>query len=620
MAAVPARCYMGGEQMANKRFSKYFWHNMRLFTSVFYVICIVVTLLFLHIMTRNQQEKIEIRYQNTAKSCSVEIDGKLREIRRLINDISMITWVKKLSSSSEVFLRNFDDLQRLECQAELSRYFTTDGAISDIALYMADRGAVLSQKGWFTESEYKACMKGKCDLDLDAVLEAARVKGNIMAFGEETYNSGTQNLALVCNLINVEEPPASLILILNRESFNQSLAKLGGETVLGLEVLNLSGEAVFFSSREIPEGWTEEIDSVVFPLRYRITCLDPSELLGESHGLTWTFMAVMLLMLVLAVLLSFLLSLHNIRPLQNLVGKIGKVAGDTFENRGGATEFEQIESFVQSLYLQKKSLQESLQENSKQAKQYALLLILSGDEKFVQGGLSWFETLEIPFTEEMAYFVWLIQPEAEAGAPVSVLELFLELQPLMDAAEEVRIGSGQRVLIIGYDPEEGTPDLEETVELVRLLAMERINVLLQIETEKTDTPGIAGISHAWYRMVQRLQQRDGVEEDLRGRELAAYIDAHFCDPELSLKDLGQRWGLSVSTVSRLCKEAMGVSFLAYLTSLRLEKAKELLVHSDMTPAQVAEAVGYTSEYSFRRAFSRNENCRLQDWIAENRKE
>lgn len=605
--------------MANKRFSKYFWHNMRLFTSVFYVICIIVTLVFLQIMSRNQQEKIEIRYQNMAKSYSVEIDSRLREIRKLINDISMITWVKKLSASSEVFLREFNDLQRLECQAELSRYLTTDGAISDIAIYMADRGAVLSQKGWFTESEYKACMEGRCDLDLDAVLEAARKKGNTMAFGEEAYNSGTQNLALVSNLINVEEPPASLILILNREVFNQSIAKLGGEEILGIEVLNLSEKAVFFSSRSIPEGWQAEFDSTVFPLRYRITCQEASERLGESNGLTWTFVAVMLLLLALAALLSFFLSLHNIRPLQNLVGKIGKVAGDGFENRGGVTEFEQIERFVNTLYLQKKSLQESLQENAKQARQYALLLILSGDEKFVQGGLSWFETLEIPFTEEMAYFLWLIRPEAKHGEPVSVLELFLELQPLMDAAEEVRIGSGQVVLIIGYDPKKEIPDLEETMELVRILAMERQNVLLQIETEQTEGAGIAGISHAWYRLVQRLQQGSAVEEDLRGREIVAYIDAHFCDPELSLKDLGQRWNLSVSTVSRLCKEAMGVSFLAYLTSLRLEKAKELLVHSDAAPAQVAEAVGYTSEYSFRRAFSRNENCRLQDWIAENRK-
>lgn len=605
--------------MAKKRFSKYFWHNMRLFTSVFYVICIVVTLLFLQIMIRNQQEKIEIRYQNAAKSCSVEIDSRLKEIKKLSNDISRITWVKKLSASSEVFLREFNDLQRLEYQAELSRYLTTDGAISDIAIYMADRGAVLSQKGWFTESEYKACMEGKCDLDLDAVLEAAGKRGNVMSFGEEAYNSGTQNMALITNLINVEEPPASLILILNREAFNQSIAKLGGDTVLGIEVLNLAGEAVFYSAREIPAGWQTEIDSGVFPLQYRIICQEPSEVLGASAGLTWTFIVVMLLMLALAALLSFLLSLHNIRPLQNLVGRIGKVAGDTFESRGGATEFEQIERFVQSLYLQKKDLQESLQENVKQARQYALLLILSGDEKFVQRGLPWFETLDISFTEKMSYFVWLILPEADFEEPFSVLELFLELQPLMDTAEEVRIGSGQVVLIIGYEPGANVPDLEETVELVRLLALERQNVLLQIETQKTEGPGIAGIAQAWYRLVHGVQQGEAVQEDMRGREIVAYIDAHFCDPELSLKDLGQRWNLSVSTVSRLCKEAMGVSFLAYLTSLRLEKAKELLLHSDSTPAQAAEAVGYTSEYSFRRAFSRSENCRLQDWLAENQK-
>ena len=81
---------------------------MRLFTSVFYVICTVATLVFLYIMSSNQLEKIEIRYQNTAKNCSVEIDAKLKEIRKLINDISLITWVKKLSSSSEVFLREFE--------------------------------------------------------------------------------------------------------------------------------------------------------------------------------------------------------------------------------------------------------------------------------------------------------------------------------------------------------------------------------------------------------------------------------------------------------------------------------------------------------------------------------
>lgn len=601
--------------MIQNKFSRYFWHNMRLFTSIFYVICIFAAAMFLWITAKNQREMLEIRYQNAAEACCMEIDSRLREIQRLINDISMITWVKKLSSNSEVFLREFNELDRMECQAELSRYLATDSAISDIAVYLTDRGVLLSPRGWFSESEYKVCMGGRYGLDLDAVLAAAGQKGNLLYFGEEAYNRGSQrDIAIVSNLVNVEEPPASLILILNRNVFNQSIAKLGSEAVLGIEVLNLSGEEVFRTAEDIPEAYEIEMDSAVFPLSYRITYPEPSEVMGQSHIFTMAFVAVMLVMLTLAALLSFLLSLHNIRPLQKLVGRIGDVAGELLDSPGETTEFEQIEGLFQSLYLQKKGLQDSLKENEKQARQYALLLILSGDEKFVQRGVPWFETLEIPFTEEQAYFVWMVL--YEGNGKVGVLSLFLELQPLLDSVEEVRTGPGQLVLIIGYKPEETVPDLEETVELVRLLAMERQNILLKIETEKTDKPGIAGISQAYYRLVRRMGQREEIpEEDLRGKEIAGYIDAHFCDPELSLKDLGQRWNLSVSTVSRLCKESLGVSFLAYLTELRLRRAKELLMNADMTPAQAAEAVGYTSEYSFRRAFSRNENCRLQDWMA-----
>ena len=192
----------------------------------------------------------------------MEIDSRLREIQRLINDISMITWVKKLSSNSEVFLREFNELDRMECQAELSRYLATDSAISDIAVYLTDRGVLLSPRGWFSESEYKVCMGGRYGLDLDAVLAAAGQKGNLLYFGEEAYNRGSQrDIAIVSNLVNVEEPPASLILILNRNVFNQSIAKLGSEAVLGIEVLNLSGEEVFRTAEDIPEAYEIEMDS-----------------------------------------------------------------------------------------------------------------------------------------------------------------------------------------------------------------------------------------------------------------------------------------------------------------------------------------------------------------------
>ncbi|MBO5069534.1 MAG: helix-turn-helix transcriptional regulator, partial [Roseburia sp.] len=150
---------------------------------------------------------------------------------------------------------------------------------------------------------------------------------------------------------------------------------------------------------------------------------------------------------------------------------------------------------------------------------------------------------------------------------------------------------------------------------------ERYNILLDMEIGKTDEPGIAGISQVYRKLISDEEDAENTvsKEDPRGRELVDYIDSHYCDPDISLKTLADQWNLSVPTVSRLCREAAGTSFLAYLTALRLQKAKELLLESKDSPAKIAPAVGYTSEYSFRRAFQRNENCKLQDWIAENRK-
>ena len=40
----------------------------------------------------------------------------------------------------------------------------------------------------------------------------------------------------------------------------------------------------------------------------------------------------------------------------------------------------------------------------------------------------------------------------------------------------------------------------------------------------------------------------------------------------------------------------------------------VLAQRDVCGTEIAQAVGYGSEYSFRRAFQRSENCRLQDWV------
>ncbi len=116
---------------------------MRLYTAIFAVICLAVAGLYLWNVTRHQTQQIQREYQSDANRIAIELDNQLERIQDLMKDISGITWVQKLSTSSDVFLKDFTALEIIECQKELSRYLAVDEAITDIAVYLPDRGKLL---------------------------------------------------------------------------------------------------------------------------------------------------------------------------------------------------------------------------------------------------------------------------------------------------------------------------------------------------------------------------------------------------------------------------------------------------------------------------------------------
>ncbi|MFQ9681497.1 MAG: helix-turn-helix domain-containing protein, partial [Ruthenibacterium lactatiformans] len=71
-----------------------------------------------------------------------------------------------------------------------------------------------------------------------------------------------------------------------------------------------------------------------------------------------------------------------------------------------------------------------------------------------------------------------------------------------------------------------------------------------------------------------------------------YVKEHLTDPDLSLKDLGDRFNLSVSAVSKLFKRVCGINFYDFLLSGRMELACEMLENKKITLAAAARAVGY----------------------------
>jgi AraC-like DNA-binding protein len=64
-------------------------------------------------------------------------------------------------------------------------------------------------------------------------------------------------------------------------------------------------------------------------------------------------------------------------------------------------------------------------------------------------------------------------------------------------------------------------------------------------------------------------------------------------------------GTSRATLARRFSERVGEPPLAYLTRVRLDEAARRLARGEGELAEIAQDVGYASEYAFNRAFRRH---------------
>lgn len=111
------------------------------------------------------------------------------------------------------------------------------------------------------------------------------------------------------------------------------------------------------------------------------------------------------------------------------------------------------------------------------------------------------------------------------------------------------------------------------------------------------------IVRAW---VESEPQRSGwigaLNEPVLARALAAMH--RELERDWSVESLARASGTSRATLARRFGEQIGEAPLAYLTRLRLEEAARQLGRGDVGLAAVAQAVGYSSEFAFNRAFRR----------------
>lgn len=89
-------------------------------------------------------------------------------------------------------------------------------------------------------------------------------------------------------------------------------------------------------------------------------------------------------------------------------------------------------------------------------------------------------------------------------------------------------------------------------------------------------------------------------------DIVKFIDLKYKDYLLCEELLCDKFGISVSYLSRIFKESMGVNLSTYIQMMRIDEAKRLLGSTDYTVDEIAKEIGYSGGQTLLRLFKKFE--------------
>ncbi len=125
-----------------------------------------------------------------------------------------------------------------------------------------------------------------------------------------------------------------------------------------------------------------------------------------------------------------------------------------------------------------------------------------------------------------------------------------------------------------------------------------VNKVMQIDTQEDLC---AWISTALNEFIELVYSSQDARKMTQLRPAISYIDAHYDQP-ITLAEIARASHLSVSRLAHLFKEQMGVTPIDFVTGVRIERAKELLLGTDQSCTEICFQAGYGNQSYFTRTF------------------
>jgi len=143
-----------------------------------------------------------------------------------------------------------------------------------------------------------------------------------------------------------------------------------------------------------------------------------------------------------------------------------------------------------------------------------------------------------------------------------------------------------------------------------------VNKVMQIETQEDLC---AWISAALNEFIELVYSSQDARKMTQIRPAINYVDANY-DKPITLTEIARASHLSVSRLAHLFKDQMGVTLMDYVTEVRIERAKELLLGTDQSCTDICFQAGYNNPSYFTRTFKSLAGATPRQFRVQNRRD
>ncbi len=110
------------------------------------------------------------------------------------------------------------------------------------------------------------------------------------------------------------------------------------------------------------------------------------------------------------------------------------------------------------------------------------------------------------------------------------------------------------------------------------------------------------------------------EDEKLMERIMLYLEENLTNSELSVEELSRHIGMSRTSLYTKLLELSGQTPIEFIRSVKLEKAAALLQASDMTIAQIAYTVGFSTPNYFAKSFKTKYNMSPSEYVQKLKRE